>query len=108
MTDEKIFADGFSFKRRENAPDFVVGRQSIKVDEAIAFLTQYAKNGWVNLDIKQAKNGNFYCELDTWEAKPQGTPPTKPSAPKKMGNIESNFQEDAIRQMTEDDDELPF
>jgi len=71
MADEKIFADGFSFKRRENAPDFVVGRQSIKVDEAIVFLKQYAKGGWVNLDIKQAKGGNYYCELDTWEAKPK-------------------------------------
>ena len=27
---EKIFADGFSFKKRENQPDFVVGRMSIK------------------------------------------------------------------------------
>ncbi len=47
---------------------FVVGKQSIKVDEAIAFLKANAKNGWVNLDIKQAKGGNYYCELDTWEA----------------------------------------
>ncbi len=71
---EKIFAQGFSFKRNENAPDFVVGRQSIKVDEAIAFLKSNAKNGWVNLDIKRAKGGNFYCELDTWEAKPKQQP----------------------------------
>tara|TARA_R110002049_G_scaffold221123_3_gene392603 strand:- start:1088 stop:1369 length:282 start_codon:yes stop_codon:yes gene_type:complete len=70
--EEKIFAQGFSFKRREGAPEFVVGRQSIKVDEATAFLKANAKNGWVNLDIKQAKGGNYYCELDTWEAKPQG------------------------------------
>jgi hypothetical protein len=69
---EKVFAQGFSFKRNDNAPEFVVGRQSIKVDEAIAFLKANAKNGWVNLDIKRAKGGNFYCELDTWEAKPQG------------------------------------
>lgn len=27
---------------------------------------------------------------------------------KKMGNIESNFQEEAIRMMAEDDDDLPF
>jgi hypothetical protein len=77
MADEKIFADGFSFKRNENAPDFVVGKQSIKVDEAIAFLKKYAKNGWVNLDIKQAKGGNFYCELDTWEAKPKAEAPAQ-------------------------------
>ena len=70
MADEKIFADGFSFKRNDNAPEFVVGKQSIKVDEAIAFLKANAKNGWVNLDVKRAKGGNYYMELDTWEAKP--------------------------------------
>ena len=47
MADEKIFADGFVFKRNEHAPDFVVGRISIKVEEAIAFLKQHQKNGWV-------------------------------------------------------------
>ena len=71
MAEEKIFADGFSFKRNDNAPEFVVGKQSIKVDEAIAFLKKNANNGWVNLDIKQAKGGNYYCELDTWVAKPK-------------------------------------
>jgi hypothetical protein len=81
--EEKIFADGFSFKRRENAPSFVIGRQSIKVEEAIAFLKANVKNGWVNLDIKLSKGGSYYCELDTWEAKPQGnTPaPAKAQAP---------------------------
>jgi hypothetical protein len=65
---EKIFADGFSFKRREGAPEFVIGRQSIKVDEAIAFLKQHQKNGWVNLDVKKSQKGTYYCELDTWES----------------------------------------
>jgi hypothetical protein len=98
MTDEKIFADGFSFKRRENAPDFVVGRQSIKVDEAIAFLSQHAKNGWVNLDIKQAKNGNYYCELDTWEAKPQNQ-----GGDSKVGTVSSS-----VAAVAKADDDLPF
>ncbi len=74
MAEEKVFADGFSFKRNDNAPEFVVGKQSIKVDEAIAFLKANAKNGWVNLDIKRAKGGNYYCELDTWVAKPKAEP----------------------------------
>ncbi len=56
MTDEKVFADGFSFKRNDNAPEFVVGKQSIKVDEAMAFLKANAKNGWVNLDIVDKKS----------------------------------------------------
>lgn len=66
---EKIFADGFSFKRNENAPDFVVGRLTMKSDEAIAFIKTNTKNGWVSIDIKQGRSGNYYCELDTYEPK---------------------------------------
>ena len=56
MAEEKIFADGFSFKRNENAPDFVVGRVSIKTEDAIAFMRKHDKGGWVNLDVKQASH----------------------------------------------------
>lgn len=74
---EKTFADGFVFKRREDAPDFVVGRVSVKVDEAIAFLRNHQKNGWVNLDVKTARSGNYYMELDTFEPKAKGEAPPK-------------------------------
>jgi hypothetical protein len=67
--EEKIFADGFSFKRNEKAPDFVVGRLSMKVDDAIAFMKENEKKGWVNLSIKTARSGNYYLELDTYEPK---------------------------------------
>jgi len=81
MSEEKIFADGFSFKRQENAPDFVIGRLSIKLDEAIAFLKKHEKNGWVNLNAKYGRSGNPYLELDTYEPKKGGaTPPAQ--APK--------------------------
>jgi hypothetical protein len=68
--DEKVFAEGFSFKRQDNAPDFVVGRLSVKCDEAIQFMKEHQSNGWVNFNIKYAKSGNPYVELDTW--KPTG------------------------------------
>ena len=55
--DEKIFANGFSFKRRDNAPEFVVGRLSLKVDEAMVFVKEHMKDGWIN----------YYVELDTYE-----------------------------------------
>ena len=64
---EKVFADGFIFKRKENAPEFVVGSMSIKVDEAMAFLAQNETKGWVNLDVKLSKGGKYYMELDTWK-----------------------------------------
>jgi len=66
MTDSKTFADGFIAKRHENAPDFVTCSLSIRVEEAIKFLTLHQKEGWVNLQVKQAKSGKYYCELDTW------------------------------------------
>jgi len=90
MSNETIFADGFIFKRKENAPDFVVGSQSIKVEEAIAFLQANQKNGWVNLDIKQSKGGKYYCQLDTWQ-------PTKPKE-----------KSDVIETVTATEENLPF
>jgi len=98
MTNEKIFAEGFSFKRQENAPDFVVGRLSMKVAEAIAFLRKHEKNDWVNISIKYGRSGNPYCELDTYEPKSQSS---KPSS-----NIEKKFKEEEIENDFED--ELPF
>jgi hypothetical protein len=73
MAEEKIFADGFSFKRNENAPDFVVGRVSIKVEEAIAFLNKNQKNGWVSLNTNKSKSGTYYMELDTFVPKTGST-----------------------------------
>ncbi len=79
--DEKIFADGFSFKRNEKAPDFVVGRLSMKADEAVAFIRQHEKGGWVNLNIKTARSGNHYVELDTYEPTQGGAPAAPKAAP---------------------------
>lgn len=76
---EKVFADGFSFKRREEAPDFVVGRISVKVTDAVDFLKRNEKKGWVNLNINQAKSGSYYMELDTFEPKMQNAAPEKES-----------------------------
>ena len=94
MAEEKIFANGFSFKRNNNAPDFIIGKQSIKVDEAVAFLQAKQKNGWVNLEIKQAKGGNYYMELDTWEST-KATTTTKTTTTK-------------VETVEEDGGDLPF
>mgnify|MGYP003642648376 CR=1 FL=1 len=69
--DEKVFASGFSFK---NAPEFVVGRLSLKVDDAMAFVKEHMKDGWINLNVNQARSGNYYVELDTYEPKAEETP----------------------------------
>jgi len=67
---EKIFADGFSFKYpSDKAPQFVIGKLSVKVDDAKAFLEKHQDGGWVNLEIKEAKNGKPYVELNSFKPK---------------------------------------
>lgn len=69
---DKIFANGLIVKRNEKALDFVICNLSFKVDEFTDFLNQNIKNGWVNVEVKKAReSGKFYGELNNWE-KPQG------------------------------------
>ena len=97
---EKIFAEGFSFKRNENAPDYVIGRISIKVDEAITFLRNHEKNGWVNLNALYARSGNAYIELDTFEPQ-RGGAPKAVAAPKAAPAPQPEAQ-------SEEEEDLPF
>lgn len=96
--EEKIFADGFSFKRNENAPDFVVGRLSIKCDEAFPFMKEHEKKGWINLNVKTARSGNYYVELDTYEPKTEG----------KVSQTKADLKPSKKAKSVEDDAELPF
>ena len=96
--EEKIFADGFSFKRNENAPDFVVGRLSLKCDDAIAFIKEHEKRGWLNLNVKTARSGNYYIELDTYEPKTEG----------KVAQTKGDLKPSKKSKAVEDDVELPF
>lgn len=68
MDNNKVFADGAMFKEPSpNAPEWIKGKMSFKVDEFIAFLTKHQTNaGWVNLDLKKGKTGKYYMELNTF------------------------------------------
>lgn len=69
---ETVFASGFYFdKPREGAPDFVKGRLSIKVEDALTFLETYKNSkGYVNLDLLKSKDGSkLYLTLNRWEPK---------------------------------------
>jgi hypothetical protein len=82
QNDDKVFGEGIFFKQKENAPSFVMGAVSIKVDEFILFLKDNVKKGWVNLDLKESKGGKHYFQLDTWEPKPQGEKTAEAPKPK--------------------------
>jgi hypothetical protein len=68
---ETIFADGMMFNRKhENAPAFVLGSVSFKVDDFIAFLQKHRKaDGWLNVDMLKPQDATKkpYFKLNTWE-----------------------------------------
>lgn len=100
MENERIFADGFIFKRSEKAPDFVAGNMSVKVDEAITFLRNNERNGWVNLNVKKSRKGNYYIELDQFE--PKG------SQQHEQPHANDEYQETSTEGEPPLDDDLPF
>lgn len=95
---ERVFADGFSFKRNESAPDYVVGRLSLKVEDAVAFIKKHANsNGWVNLSIMYGRTGNPYVELDTYEpAKQEDAVPASKSGLKTKPVVEEDDDQDSL------------
>lgn len=94
---EKVFADGFYFERRENAPDFVVGRVSVKVNKAVEFLQAHVNDrGYVNMNILRSRDGGHYIELDQWVPKKQ-----------ENGQWTPKKEEEQIEEVFEDN-EIPF
>jgi hypothetical protein len=73
MQQEKVFVDGLIYKApRENAPDFVRGSLSVKVDEFKKFLDTYNEKDWVNIDMLKSKKGSIYFALNQWKPQDRG------------------------------------
>jgi len=73
MSTEKIFANGFYFDRKENAPDFVVGKLSMTAKQAIEFINEHKKENskgveQISINILKSRKGGYYIELDTYLA----------------------------------------
>jgi hypothetical protein len=59
---------------------------------------------WLNPATGETK---YFLSLDAWSIYKKGSGQQDAPA-RKLGNIEENFQEEAIRDMQEEDDDLPF
>lgn len=107
---ERVFADGFSFRKPTgDAPEYVVGRLSLKVEDAIDFITKHQNaNGWVNLSIMVGRSGNPYVELDTYEPKKQEEEPTEAKPKAKSKPAQQPLREAIDPEEEEDDEDLPF
>lgn len=86
------FVDGLIVKApHPNAPDFVKASISIKRAELIAWL-QAREGEWVNLDVKESRNGKWYAAVNTYQRRTQeqsggGNPAQEPAG---------DFQDDKI------------
>ncbi len=118
MSDNENLVKGFYLKTpHENAPDFVLRKVGVNVDQFIEYLQEHRnESGYVNFDLKEAKSTHWYLQLDSWqpdssrsnqstENKPTGNSGGfKPFAPPPFeGKKPENglFQEDF-------DDDIPF
>lgn len=72
MSEEQVFVDGMIAKKpSEKAPDFIIANVSIKMRDLIEFAKTHHKDGWINVQIKEARSGKFYAALDTFKPSPQ-------------------------------------
>jgi len=65
---DKEFVNGLIVKApKDKAPDFVKAAISIKREELITWLTGKSDE-WINLDVKESKNGKWYAEVNNWKS----------------------------------------
>lgn len=68
MAEDKIIADGMFFKEKhQNAPEFVIGGLSIKVDQFAKFVKDHKDGEYLNFQVLKSKQGKPYIVLDTWK-----------------------------------------
>ena len=78
------FVDGLVVKApNPKAPDFVKASISIKVEDLGKWLRAKYKgslenDGWINIDVKEAKSGKWYAAVSTY--KPKAKEETKPAS----------------------------
>ena len=72
MSDKEFPRGLFVQRPRPNAPDFVIGRISIKVEDFLEYLSMKDGQEWLRIDIKEGfKAGddgrkNWYTQVDNW------------------------------------------
>ena len=80
---EVEFVDGLIAKApHDNAPEFVKAKLSIKRADLGNWL-RAKDDEWININIKEAKSGKWYAEVDTW--KPESKQPSEHEQQKANG-----------------------
>ena len=106
---EQTFADGFNFEeRKDNQPEWILGKISMKVELAKGFLDTYKnEKGYVNIDVKRGQKGNVYLALNTWKPNKDenGNWTPKPQSQEQIDEMKNKAK---VEYPTEELKELPF
>ncbi len=73
MNDKEFPAGLFVKAPHENAPDFVKMGISIKRADLGNWLRGKADE-WINLQVKESRDGKLYVEVDQWNPKQEAAP----------------------------------
>jgi hypothetical protein len=76
-----------------------------KVGDVVDVNVNLKGREWLNPATGETK---YFLSLDAWSISKKGITQETAKPRIKLGNIEESFQEEAIRNMQEDDDDLPF
>ena len=74
MADQKLLDGVRLFRKKDNAPDFVLASGVITPNKLVAFLkanpellTEYNGEKQVRIQVLKSKDGNPYVAVDTWK-----------------------------------------
>lgn len=89
-----------------NSPAFIKGKISIKAKEFVDYLrANYDKeSGYVNVILKESKNGKYYFELDTWKPNKE----QRPAETQDFGQSVDNRADEIIQSDDIRVEDIPF
>ena len=109
---DNIFAKGIYFKTPPDAaPDYVLRKVSVTVNEFIEFLQEHKNDaGYVNFDLKEAKSTHWYLQLNTHQADNSGDnqQPTDSAGFKPFEPLPFEGKKPENGLFQEDFDDIPF
>jgi hypothetical protein len=97
MADNIEFVDGLIVKApHEKAPDFVKAQISIKVEDLGKWLRAKYKGsleneGWINIDVKEAKSGKWYAAVSNFKPKADSTRKEEPKSGHPVADMDSDI-----------------
>ncbi len=100
---DKEFVDGLLVKApNEKAPDFVKCSISIKRKDLGNWLRARDEE-WINIDVKVAKSGKWYAEVNNWKPKKSQDSPQQTTTSNVTAVVASS-----ANVTNEFDDDIPF